>query len=183
MESFHTNMKGTVPYSGNLSEPFNIRSGVKQGCVLAPTLFGIFFALLLKQAFGTATEGIYSAQDPMADSSTSTASRPKQSLKKTEVLGQDVEAPPAITIGDYELKAVNHFTYLGSTASSNLSLDKEIDKRIGKSATTLARLTTRVWENPKLSVKTKMAVYNACFSAHFSMGVKRGRPMPSRRIG
>ncbi|CAH1267017.1 TTC28 [Branchiostoma lanceolatum] len=60
------------------------------------------------------------------------------------------------------LQAVNHFTYLGSTASNNLSLDKEIDKRIGKAATTLARLTTRVWENPKLSVKTKMAVYNAC---------------------
>ncbi|CAH1268131.1 TLR1 [Branchiostoma lanceolatum] len=82
--------------------------------------------------------------------------------RDSKVLGQDVEAPPAITIGDYELKAVNHFTYLGSTASNNLSLDKEIDKRIGKAATTLARLTTRVWENPKLSVKTKMAVYNAC---------------------
>ncbi|CAH1266854.1 Hypp3594 [Branchiostoma lanceolatum] len=65
-----------------------------------------------------------------------------------------------LTVASFLL--LNHFTYLGSTTSSNLSLDKEIDKRIGKSATTLARLTTRVWENPKLSVKTKMAVYNAC---------------------
>ena len=32
---------------------------VKQGCVLAPTLFGIFFATLLKHAFGKSTEGIY----------------------------------------------------------------------------------------------------------------------------
>ncbi|CAH1226359.1 CD209 [Branchiostoma lanceolatum] len=206
IESFHTNMKGTVLYSGNLSEPFDIRGGVKQGCVLAPTLFGIFFALLLKQAFGTATEGIYLRtrsdgrlfnlnrlkaktkvresliRDLLFADDAGLAAHTEQglqslmdrfsracndfgliiSLKKTEVLGQDVEAPPAITIGDYELKAVNHFTYLGSTASNNLSLDKEIDKRIGKAATTLARLTTRVWENPKLSVKTKMAVYNAC---------------------
>ena len=59
IESFHTNMKGTVQFNGSTSESFDIRSGVKQGCVLAPTLFGIFFALLLKHAFGSATEGIY----------------------------------------------------------------------------------------------------------------------------
>ena len=52
--------------------------------------------------------------------------------------------------------------YLGSTSTDNLSLDFEIDKRIGKAATTLARLTSRVWTNPKLTVKTKMVVYNAC---------------------
>ena len=53
IESFHTNMQGIVQFNGSTSEPFNISSGVKKGCVLAPTLFGIFFALLLKHAFGT----------------------------------------------------------------------------------------------------------------------------------
>ena len=48
VESFHTDTKGTVHFNGSSSEPFEIRSGVKQGCVLAPTLFGIFFGLLLK---------------------------------------------------------------------------------------------------------------------------------------
>ena len=37
IESFHTNMKGTVQFNG--PRPFDIRSGVKQGCVLAPALF------------------------------------------------------------------------------------------------------------------------------------------------
>ena len=72
------------------------------------------------------------------------------------------EAPPVITIDDYELDVVCQFTYLGSTITENLSLDTEIDKRIGKAASTLVRLTVRVWRSPKLSVKTKMAVYNAC---------------------
>ena len=58
IESFHTNMKGTVHFNGSSSRPFDIRSGVKQGCVLAPALFGIFFALLLRHTFGTASEGI-----------------------------------------------------------------------------------------------------------------------------
>ena len=34
-------------------------SRVKQGCVLAPTCFGIFFSLVLSYAFGTASDGIY----------------------------------------------------------------------------------------------------------------------------
>jgi hypothetical protein len=38
---------------------YSINYGVKQGCVLAPTLYGIFFAMLLKHAFGASTEGIY----------------------------------------------------------------------------------------------------------------------------
>ena len=43
---FHDDMKATIQYRGSMSNPFDIKSGVKQGCVLAPTLFGIFFALL-----------------------------------------------------------------------------------------------------------------------------------------
>ena len=88
------------------------------------------------------------------------------SLKKTNVLGQDTNELPAITIDDHELDVVEHFTYLGSTITDNLSLNTEIDKRIGKAVTTLARLTSRVWTNPKLTVKTKMVVYNACVSAY-----------------
>ena len=84
------------------------------------------------------------------------------SLKKTNVLAQGAESQPKISVDNYELEAVNQFTYLGSTISSNISLDAEIDKRVGKAATTLARLSSRVWENPKLTNKTKVAVYNAC---------------------
>ena len=84
------------------------------------------------------------------------------SLKKTNVLGQNTDAPPVITIDNYQLDAVQQFTYLGSTISDDLTLDIEINQRIGKAATTLSRLTKRVWENSKLTVNTKMAVYNAC---------------------
>ncbi|XP_067879797.1 dynein regulatory complex protein 1 isoform X2 [Heterodontus francisci] len=57
--SFHDNMKGTIQRSGTSSDPFPILSGVKQGCVLAPTLFGIFFSLLLSHAFKSSEEGIF----------------------------------------------------------------------------------------------------------------------------
>ena len=59
VKSFHEDMKGTVVYDGATFNLFNILSGMKQSCVLAPTLFRIFFATLLKHAFGKSTEGIY----------------------------------------------------------------------------------------------------------------------------
>ena len=206
IRSFHDDMKATIQYEGSMSEPFNIKSGVKQGCVLAPTLFGIFFSLLLKHAFGTSTEGVYmhtrsdgklyniarlraktkirktTIRDMLfADDAAVTAHTEHGlqqlmdrfshacrdfgltiSLKKTNVLGQDVDTPPVTTIDNYQLEVVHEFTYLGSTITDNLSLDAELNKRIGKAATTLGRLATRVWENTKLTTKTKMAVYNAC---------------------
>ena len=206
IESFHTNMKGTVKFNGSSSRLFDIRNGVKQWCVLAPTLFGIFFALLLRHAFGTASEGICLRtrsdgrlfnlgclgaktkvcealiRDMLFEDNAAVTTHTQQvlqalmdrfsqackdfgltiSLKKTNVLGQDTMELPVITINDYGLDVVEQFTYLGSTITDNLSLDTEIDKRIGKAATTLARLTSRVWTIPKLTVKTEMVVYNAC---------------------
>ena len=74
------------------------------------------------------------------------------------------------SIDDYELDAVCQFTYLGSTITDNLSLDVEIDKMIGKSASNLARLTARLQISPKLSVKTNMVVYNACVTSTLMYG-------------
>ena len=72
------------------------------------------------------------------------------SRKKTQVMGQGVDSPPSITISTQELEVVHDFVYLGSTISDTLSLDVELDKRIGKAATMFSRLTKRVWFNKKL---------------------------------
>ncbi|KAL4720978.1 hypothetical protein ACJJTC_013478 [Scirpophaga incertulas] len=52
-------MKGAVVFDGKLSEPFVVSRGVRQGCVLAPTLFGIYFSLILHTAFGDNQQGIH----------------------------------------------------------------------------------------------------------------------------
>ena len=45
VKSFHVIVKGSVLYDGATSDQFNILSGVKQGCVLAPTLLESFLPL------------------------------------------------------------------------------------------------------------------------------------------
>ena len=84
------------------------------------------------------------------------------SLKNINILCQDISSNPNISIGDYTLEVVEDFTYLGSTVSSNLSLDTELNKRIGKAAAALAHLGKRVWDNIMLTIITKMKVFQAC---------------------
>ena len=63
---------------------------------------------------------------------------------------------------NYKLEVILEFVYLGSTITDNLSIDSELNKRIGKAAMTLSMLTNRVWSNNKLSDHTKVNVYKAC---------------------
>ena len=151
-------MKGFVQFNSSSFKASNIQNVVKQGCVLAPTLFGIFFAVMLEHAFGTLTDGVYlqtrsdgklyslsrlKAKTKIhkvlirgmlfADDATLAAHSEKQrqslmdgfsracqdfsltiSLKKTNVVVQDVEQPPAITINNYELE------YIASSALAQL---------------------------------------------------------------
>jgi hypothetical protein len=204
--SFHSNMHGTIQYDGKSSDPFIVSCGVKQGCVLAPTLFGIFFSILLKHAFNSCDEGIYlhtrsdgnlfnirrlkaktkihtilvrellfaddaalvSHDEPTLQSllhrfSTACADFGLTiSITKTNVLCQNVPSQPSVNINNYTLDVVKQATYLGSVISDNLSLDDEINKRIGKAAANFSRLNTRVWSNINLSIRTKIAVYSAC---------------------
>ena len=41
-------MQATVLVDGDLTEPFPVCHGVKQGCILAPTLFGLYLAAVLE---------------------------------------------------------------------------------------------------------------------------------------
>ena len=206
IKQFHENMQGTVHFNGAKSEAFPVSSGVKQGCVLAPTLFSIFFSVLLRYAFKDSTDGIWLhtradgglfniarlraktktaevlirellfADDAalIAHSEiglqklvTSFSNACKEfglqiSLKKTNIMAQNASSPPAIAIDEENLDVVDCFTYLGSKVTSSLSIEDEINSRIGKAAATMAKLSKRVWENGKLTERTKLCVYQAC---------------------
>ena len=171
-----------------------------EGCVLAPSLFGIFFAVMLKHAFGPAAEGIFLRTRTngklfnlsrlraktkvqlrclrdflFADDAAVTAHSAEDLqqlmtrfsdayqdfgltiiLKKTQVMGQDTDSSPAISINDHELDVIHDFVYLGSAISDTLSLDAELNRRISKAATTMTRLTKKASNNSKLTMHTQI---------------------------
>ena len=55
----HEGQQDQVKHNGSLSGSFPISNGVKQGCVLAPTLSSIFFSIMLREAKEDLPDGTY----------------------------------------------------------------------------------------------------------------------------
>ncbi|XP_063534978.1 uncharacterized protein LOC134744961 [Cydia strobilella] len=206
IRAFHENMKGTVMFDGDSSAAFDMRRGVRQGCVLAPTLFGIFFSALLRAAFDRCDVGVHlhtrkdgklfninllkstrkrydvlARELLYADDAALVANSEEElqelinrfshacrsfsmsvNTKKTVIMVQGTNIPTAIALDQVPLQSVDHFCYLGSTTTSNLCNNREIDTRIGRAATTFGKLSKRVWTNNRLTMSTKVHVYQAC---------------------
>ena len=201
IKSFHENMQGTAQVDVMISEPFPIVDGVKQGCVLAPTLFGIYFSVILrevKQNGNLANPGVglrtrfdanlFSMSHLKAKTKTTTLHvcealyiddaafcsfrgtaavyhrhacsvfGLKISVKKTVIRTQVAK----ITLSDEALETVENFLYLGSVMSNNFTLDKELNTRLNKAATSFGRFSKRVWSNKSLTLHTKLKVYHVC---------------------
>ena len=54
---FHDDMQVSVRNDGEFSKPFGVTNEVKQGCLMAPTLFSMMFPVMLKDAFQDSDTG------------------------------------------------------------------------------------------------------------------------------
>ena len=59
LNQLHEGQRGQVKHSGSLSGSFLISNGIKQECFLAPTLFSIFFSIMLCEAKEDLPDDIY----------------------------------------------------------------------------------------------------------------------------
>lgn len=67
IKAFHEGMYARVCSNGQFSEPIKITNGVKQGCVLAPTLFSIYLSAVIEDAFRDSNKGVHIQSRPGAD--------------------------------------------------------------------------------------------------------------------
>ena len=124
--SFHEDMKGTVMYDGACSEPFPITSDVKQSCMLAPTLFRIFFSLLLTYAFGSSDNGVY--LHTTSDGRLFNMARLPSKTKVTEVLIREMlfadDAALATNTEDALQRLIDRFAHACREFGLTISLKK-----------------------------------------------------------
>ena len=73
---------------GEVSDTFATTNGVKQGCVLSPTLFSIFLSAMLEEAFRDIGDGIYIQSRQNADLFTVAHFRAK--TKTTNILEREL---------------------------------------------------------------------------------------------
>ena len=77
VRQFHDGMQARVQNDGAFSEPFEVTNGVKQGSVMAPTLFSMMFSDMLMDVFKTVTLVFQSGTVLMAIYSTLEGCKPK----------------------------------------------------------------------------------------------------------
>ena len=58
VRQFHDGMMARVQDQNGSSIKFSVTNGIKQGCVLAPTLFSIMFSAMLRDAFSKDSTGV-----------------------------------------------------------------------------------------------------------------------------
>lgn len=56
--SFHGGIKANVVSNGETSDSFGVTNGTKQGCVMAPVPFALYFSVMLKHAFAETEDGV-----------------------------------------------------------------------------------------------------------------------------
>ena len=210
VRQFHDGMMVTVRDDGEESDPFPVTNGVKQGCVLATTLFSMVFSAMLLDAFRddeeeslpvryrtdgelfkpsrlksvkksnkTVIRDLLFADDCALNATTEEQMQHQLDLfskscdnfgltistKKTEVLFQPAPGnpyvEPNVNVKGEHLKAVDQFTYLGSTLTQKANIDIEVNNRVAKASASFGRLRKSVWDRRGLSLNTKLKVYNA----------------------
>ena len=67
IEALHAGMMANVSVGGEISESFGVTNVVRQGCVLAPTLFSIFLSAMHDEAFRVLGGGVYIQSRQNAD--------------------------------------------------------------------------------------------------------------------
>ena len=72
--------------------------------------------------------------------------------------------------------------YVESTISSSQSLEAEFSKRIGKAASTMGRLSKRIWENNKLTTTPRSRFTMLVCRDLYSMEAKRRHPTHDRNV-
>nr|VZI27907.1 unnamed protein product [Spirometra erinaceieuropaei] len=177
VRQLHDGMMARVTDNGAVSEAFAVTNGVKQGCVLAPTLFSLMFSAMLVDAYRDERPGIriaYRTDEEEMQRSMDLFSAACENFglvintQKTVVMHQPPpnsatapNVPPQISVNGTQLQVVENFPYLGSTLSRNTKTDDEVANRISKASQAFGRLQSTVWNRHGLQMSTKLKMHKA----------------------
>ena len=171
-------------HNGKLTQPFNVETGVRQGCLLSPMIFLMVVDWIMREAtkdnntglqwtFTKYLEDLDFADDlcllsqkqqhmqQKTDRLTEEAAKTglQVNIDKTEVMRMNSKQLNPINLGGNNLKEVEKFTYLGSIVTTHGGSDEDIQARINKARNTFVSLKP-VWNSSVISRKNKIRIFN-----------------------
>jgi hypothetical protein len=158
-----------------------LTTGVRQGCILSPTLFPIVMDLIVRSVDGkkgTQLNPFEHLEDlEYADNICLMSHKYKHlqaktealnitsklvglqiNTKKTKIMAINNRRKP-MKIQNEETENVEEFTYLGSIVDKNGDTEKDIKSRISKAQIAFQSLR-KIWQSNNLSLRTKLRLFN-----------------------
>ena len=182
LSNLYRNQKAAVRVAQVVSEWFQVRKGVRQGCVLSPYLFNILSEMAMREALDGFAGGlrlggrvltnlryaddivlIASSEEALQDllDRTVTAGQRfglKINTQKTKVMRLG-GGPVNVTVEGAQLEQVTEFRYLGFSLTDSSECRNEIRNRLALGTAVISRLST-IWKSA-LHVSTKKRLVKA----------------------
>ena len=186
IQALYVDGKARVKVGGMESELFGVHRGVRQGCTLSPWLFNVFMDRVTREAkrqflsevkLSTGDVGVLLFADDMVVMAESTEGLQhnlqvisdvlsrwelKVNWRKTKVMRVARKSEVCeVKIGDEVIEQVDAMKYLGVMISSDGSMEKEVEARIGSATRVIGGMNEIVLRRKELSRSTKLKVVNA----------------------
>ena len=185
IDEMYKNTTCRVLHEGQLTESFEISTGVRQGCLMSPFLFILAIDWLTKESMDGRRNGIqwtlWKQLDDLdyADDIALLSHRQQHLQAKTDVFEQlsssiGLRIHPGkskilricssntepVKVNDQELEEVDTFTYLGSIVDEVGGTEADIRARISK-ARNAFNLLGKFWKDRTISIRTKCRLFNS----------------------
>lgn len=178
IKKMYHNTQCAVMIGGTMTEWFGVEVGVRQGCILSPTLFNLFLEFVMKELNSIDRELNYREKTCLdiryADDTTllsvifeklrlttqelETACLKwglKINSKKCKIM---TEGDNTIRIEGEEVQNVGEFVFLGSMLPSTTM---DVNRRIALASSAFGRLRRTVWTRRDISRKLKIRLYKS----------------------
>ena len=190
IKSLYEKATSAVLCNGNTGDWFRTTVGVRQGCLLSPTLFNIFLEMIMTDAlenhegtvkisgriitslpFADDIDGLAGKEEELENlvkkvETASTAYGMETSPEKTKIMSNNANGlTKTIKVKGYNLETVTNFKYRGAIVTDE-GTKREVPTRIAQTTSVLTKLKT-VWKDRKITSKHRIQILRSIVTSTF----------------